>query len=234
MLALILARGGSKGLPGKNIRALNGLPLLAYSIKAAKETGRIEGIVLSTEDPEIAKLGKAHGAEVPFMRPAELAQDSSPVREAIIYTIDRLTRENGRPVKEFVLLQPTSPLRTAQDVSKAMDLFQKKQADAVISVCKAHHPPFWAKAIAADGKLEDYFITADATLSDNRQEHKPCYYPNGAIYIFNYQYFKNNENYYAGNVFAYEMPKERSVDIDDLFDFTLAEFLINIKNDDHE
>ncbi len=225
MLGLILARGGSKGLPGKNIKELNGLPLIAYTIKAALASGRIDRLVLSTDDEKIAEVGRSYGADVPFMRPAELGADKTPSKDVIVYTIDTLMRSSGQKIKEFMLLQPTSPLRTSQDIISALNLFRDKQADAVISVSEGHHPPAWAKRVLPDGRLANYNVPQIEVL--NRQDAAKVFYPNGAIYVFNYDYYRSVDDCYSGKVYAYQMPKERSVDIDDLFDFKLAEHLLN-------
>jgi CMP-N,N'-diacetyllegionaminic acid synthase len=186
----------------------------------------IDELVLSTDDEAIASVGKEYGAGVPFMRPLELAQDKTPSREVVLYTIDRLNQKREKEIKEFVLLQPTSPLRTGQDIVDAVKLFREKKAEAVISVSEAHHPPVWARRVSPDGRLSDYF-PAQAEVH-SRQEAEKAYYPNGAIYIFNYEYYKRN-NGGDGRVFAYQMPKERSIDIDDQYDFKLANYLLGGK-----
>ncbi len=222
MIAIVPARGGSKGLPGKNIKHLNGKPLIAYSIEAALKSSSIDRVIVSTDSQEIADIAIEYGAEVPFLRPANLASDSSNAIDSYLYTIDRLMQETGIVIDDFCVLQPTSPLRISSDIDAAVEVFSKNNADSVISFCEEHHPISWHKHIQNDGRLEDIF--SDRTLK-NRQELKPTYYPNGAIYIFKSTLIRSGE-YYSDNTYSYVMPRNRSVDIDVLDDFTLAAFLI--------
>lgn len=228
MLALIVARGGSKGLPNKNIKLLNNKPLIAYTIEAAQKSKYIDKIILSTDCHQIAKIAQKYGAIVPFMRPESLATDDSPVIETFIYTIDKLNNEFGYKISEFVLLQPTSPLRTSEDIDNAIELFYNKNADSVISYTPEHHPIFWHKFINDDYTFEDIFQNTQT----NRQNIKKTFYPNGAIYVFKYSLICQKK-YYSEKSFAYIMPRNRSVDIDTIEDFEYAEFLIlkNLKNE---
>ena len=225
MIAIIPARGGSKGLPGKNIKPLSGKPMIGYTIEAAIESNQFSDIILSTDDSKIADVAKSFGAKIPFLRPKELAGDTSSAIDTYIYTIENLNNELNHSVTEFVVLQPTSPLRTSRDIVKAVKLFKEKDADSVISVSEAAHPPVWAKKIREDGVLVNYF---ESNLHNkNRQEIHTAYMPNGAIFIFNYEKLKSGYGYYFNKTYPYIMPKERSVDVDDQLDFDVAEFLIN-------
>lgn len=225
MLAIIPARGGSKGIPGKNIKLLRGKPLIAYTIEAAQATKSIDRLILSTDDEEIAEVVQKLGVEIPFMRPAELAQDDSLAIDTYIYTVDRINSENSKQYDEFVVLQPTSPFRTAADIDNTVELFREKNADSVISACEASHPPVWAKKIDTSGVLKDYF---DIDIGNkNRQELKPSFMPNGAIFILKLSLLKSHYSYYSDKTYAYVMPSERSVDIDTFFDFEFAEFLMS-------
>lgn len=225
MIAIIPARGGSKGLPGKNIRPLRGKPMIAYAIEAALASSHITEVVVSTDDPEIYEIALQYGAKDTFLRPTELASDSSLAIDNYIYTLERLKREYHYNVDKFIVLQPTSPLRTVEDIDSAIALFKAKGADSVISYCEEHHPISWHKYIKEDGKLENIFPDA----LNNRQDVKPSYYPNGAIFIFNYALIKSGR-YYSDNTFPFLMPRNRSVDVDTLEDFEYIEFLIG-KND---
>ena len=151
MLAIIPARGGSKGIPGKNIKLLSGKPLIVYTIEAAMAAKSVDRIILSTDDPEIAKIAGKYDVEIPFMRPAHLSKDDSLAIDNYIYTIDRLNTTSPTQYNEFVVLQPTSPLRSASDIDNAIKLFHEKNADSLISVCEASHPPLWAKKIHWEG-----------------------------------------------------------------------------------
>lgn len=227
MLAIIPARGGSKGIPRKNIKYLSGKPLIYHTIKAAKEAEYIDRIVVSTDDEEIARVALEYGAEVPFLRPEELATDKAKAIDNYIFTIDKLNEMKSDVIKEFIVLQPTSPLRTASDIDNAIKLFYENKADTVISVVKAEHPPTWYKIINDEGILQDYFPLTDNSL--NRQETAETYLPNGAIYIFNYEALIKNYGYYNSQTYPYIMKHENSVDIDTLLDFEFAEYLFNIR-----
>ncbi|MXS72240.1 acylneuraminate cytidylyltransferase family protein [Flavobacteriaceae bacterium W22] len=223
MIAIIPARGGSKGLPGKNIKLLNGKPLIAYTIEAAKQSKSITRIIVSTDDQNIADAALEYGAEIPFLRPSHLATDDALAIDVLKYTIERL-KEEQNSIEEFIVLQPTSPLRTPLNIDEAVNLFRGKNADSVISYCKEHHPIRWHKYITEEGKFENIF---DDTLQ-NRQMEKPTYFPNGAIYIYKTEII-NTGKYYTENSFAYIMERESSIDIDDIQDFEYAEFLLKKK-----
>lgn len=221
MIAIIPARGGSKGLPGKNIRPLCGKPLIAYTIDCARQAKSIERVIVSTDDREIAEIARQYGAEVPFLRPDHLASDSAQAVDAYIYTISRLSQEEGVAISEFVVLLPTCPLRLPSDIDGAVALFRKKQADSVVSYTPEAHPVRWHRFLTEDGSFEDIF---PPTLA-NRQEERMSYYPNGAIYVFRSEIIRQRR-YYTNKSYAYVMPRSRSVDIDSLEDFAYAEFLM--------
>ena len=222
MIAIIPARGGSKGLPGKNVRPLNGKPLITYTVEAALKSRYIDRVIISTDDEEIARVAVQYGAELPFMRPAELASDTAMAVDNYIYTIGRLEKEGRKPIQSFVVLQPTSPLRTSDDIDGAVELFQSKNADSVISYCPEAHPVTWHKYLDDEGRFVDIF---DINIK-NRQDNRISYYPNGAIYVFKTAMIRGRK-YYSENSYAYIMPRNRSVDIDILDDFEYAEFLLN-------
>jgi len=226
VIAIIPARCGSKGLPGKNIRSLHGKPMIAYTIEAALESKDIENVIVSTDCKEIEDVAKKFGAKSHFLRPEELALDNSKAIDNYLYTINRLNNEFEYNVKNFIVLQPTSPLRAIEDIDGAIELFNHKKADSVVSYTEEQHPIEWHKHITEDGKFENIF---DERLL-NRQEYKSSYFPNGAIYVFSYELIKHNL-YYGDNSYAYIMPRHRSVDIDTLEDFQYAEFLMRQKND---
>ena len=224
MLAIIPARGGSKGIPGKNIKPLCDKPLIVYTIEAARAARSIDRVILSTDDEEIAEVSQKHDVEIPFMRPAKLAQDDSLSIDNYIYTIDRLNDESSKQYDEFIVLQPTSPFRTVVDINNAIELFHEKNADSLISVCESPHPPSWSRKIDKIGRLREYF---DLNIGNkNRQELETAYIPNGAIFIFKLSLLKKNYSYYSDNTFAYTMSRERSIDIDTPLDFEFAEFLM--------
>jgi N-acylneuraminate cytidylyltransferase/CMP-N,N'-diacetyllegionaminic acid synthase len=225
MLAIIPARGGSKGLPGKNILKLAGKPLICHTISAALKTKSITRVIVSTDDANIASMAEDCGAEVPFMRPDELASDNSLAIDSYLYTIDRLATEDNIKIDSFIALLPTAPLRLANDIEGAIEVFKIKEADSVISVTDPEVPVEWYKRINKKGVLEDYFTNANTMK--NRQEFNASYIPNGAIYIFNVDKLRSSRTYYMEKTYPYIMPRRRSVDIDEVIDIYWAEFLIN-------
>lgn len=225
MIAIIPARGGSKGVPGKNIKSLCNKPLIAYSIEAALSSELVDRVIVSTDCNAIAEVAKKYGAEIPFMRPSELAQDKSLAIDNYIYTMNRLNENMSHPYQEFIVLQPTSPLRTSKDVDESIKLFFKMKANSVISVTEAEHPVTWYKKIDSKGCLKEY-CSYDSG-NKNRQEIEQAYIPNGAIYIFNLIVLKKTLNYYSDRTYAYIMPHNKSLDIDNYFDFEFAEFLMS-------
>lgn len=222
MLALIPARGGSKGLPGKNIKLLHQQPLIAYSIAAALECPSVTRVIVSTDNAEIAQIAQKYGAEVPFLRPQHLATDTSTSLETYLFTLSELEKTENYPCEDILILQPTSPLRTALHIQEAIELFKAKNADSVVSYCQEHHPIFWHKYVNENGQFAEVFNEGNI---QNRQELKPTYYPNGAIYIFKTQLLKQGI-YYTENSYAYLMDKKFSVDIDTEEDFEFASYLI--------
>ncbi len=225
MLALIPARGGSKGLPGKNIRPLAGCPLIAHTIHAAQVAVSITRVVVSTDDEEIAAVARAHGAEVPFLRPAELAGDASPAIDTYLHACSELERQGSPPIEELAVLLPTSPLRMAPDIDQAVGQFRLRSAEAVISVTPSAHPLHWAKVVDDQGVLRDA-LPGGAANNRNRQDYPQTFLPNGAIYVFSRILLERRAGYYTDRTYPMVMPKQRSVDIDDLYDFAIAEFLL--------
>lgn len=227
MIAIIPARGGSKGLPGKNLKLLNGKPLIVHTIEVALASKKISKVIVSTEDEEIARIAISAGAEVPFMRPLYLASDESLAIDTYIYTLERLKTDFSLNIESVVILQPTSPLRLVNDIDGAIDLFFEKKADSVISYTKEAHPISWHKHIDYDNKLISIF--EDKLL--NRQDTKETFYPNGAVYVFQYSFLKER-NYYSDKSYAFIMPREHSIDIDYIEDFEYAEYLLRKRKDE--
>ncbi|MEV9616104.1 acylneuraminate cytidylyltransferase family protein [Aliarcobacter butzleri] len=226
MIAIVPARGGSKGLPGKNIKDLLGKPMIAYTIEEALKSEYITEVIISTDCKEIEAVATKYGAKSLFLRPPYLASDSAKAIDNYIYTIDRLNKEFGYVITDFIVLQPTSPLRKVEDINGAIKLFKDKKADSVVSYTEEHHPIVWHKYITKDGKFENIF--EEKLL--NRQEIKKSYFPNGAIFVFDYKLIKQ-EKYYSENSYAYIMPRLRSVDVDTIEDFKYIEFLMKGSNE---
>lgn len=209
-------------MPGKNIRDLKGKPLIAYTIEAALSSKYITRVIISTDDTKIAEIAVNYGVENPFMRPAELASDTALAIDVYEYTLNRLEKESLNHIHDFMVLQPTSPLRTSDDIDAAIELFRKNNADSVISYCKEHHPIIWHKYIDEKGKFENIF----ENKINNRQSERVSYFPNGAIYIFKRSMIAAKQ-YYTDRSYAYIMDRYKSVDIDTIDDFEYMEFLMD-------
>ena len=222
MLAIIPARSGSKGLPGKNTKLLCNKPMIGYSIQEALKSKFITRVIVSTDDQSIYDLSIELGAKESFLRPGYLAEDESLAIDNYKYTLKRLEESTQEKINSFVVLQPTSPLRTVEDIDGAINLFLERDADSVISYCKESHPVLWHKFIKEDGMLESIF--ADERLA-NRQEYRESYYPNGAVYVFKHSLIAQGL-YHSSKTFPYIMPRSRSVDVDTLEDFEYAEYLM--------
>lgn len=223
IIAIIPARGGSKGIPQKNIRLLAGKPLIAYTVDYALKSKYIDTVVVSTEDQEIAAISYKYGAEI-IKRPAILAQDDSPTIDAVLHVLEALKIQNEEQ-NVVVLLQPTSPLRNSEDIDSAIDLFLKNECDSIISVCESEHPPYWAY------KIDDHYlkpIMGNDFLKKRRQELPKSYMPNGAIYISTVGVLNKYKSFNSSRRLPYLMPAIRSVDIDNELDFIVAESIINI------
>lgn len=222
VIALIPARGGSKRLPRKNVMTLGGMPLIAWSIKAASGSKYVDEVFVSTDDTEISEVAKKYGALVPFMRPSELAADKSTTNDVILHAIDALELKGN---EVLVVLQPTSPLRKSSDIDLSIELLEGKQASGVVSVCECEHSPLWSNKLPSDRNLSSFI--SDEALGKRSQDIETFYRLNGAIYAYKCQDLKDqNGIFYNKNVFAHIMNRENSVDIDFLSDFKLAEFYI--------
>lgn len=223
-LAIIPARSGSKGLPGKNVRLLDGIPLMAYSILAAKNSNIFQTIILSTDSREYADIAMTYGAEIPWLRDTKLASDNAFSTDVVIDLLNRLS-ETGKQYTHFTLLQPTSPLRTSSDINEAWKLLQQKKASAVIGVSECQHPPQWCNILPEDLCMKD-FIKPEAMVP--RQNLEQQYMVNGAIYMSETIAFMKHKSFFMPDTYGYIMPPERSVDIDNEIDFLVAESLINL------
>ena len=223
VVGLITARGGSKGIPQKNIRLLAGKPLVAWTIEAALQSCGLERVIVSTDDKEIADVAQQWGAEVPFMRPAELAQDVSSHISVVTHAI-RWLEECDHYYPDYVmLLQPTSPLRTTEDIDAAIQIAEQHHALAVVSVCQTHHP-YLCRQVLEDGTLGDFMPNSIGYLC--RQALPRAYANNGAIYLNQCQSLISNQTLWPKGTHAYIMHPERSIDIDTPWDFYLVELIL--------
>lgn len=223
MLAIIPARGGSKGLPNKNILDFDGEPLIARTVKTALKSKYIDDVIVSTDSEAIAEAAVKAGAENPFMRPQELATDTAKVIDTFVYTLETLKEKYNREYEKVIILQPTSPLRETKDIDEAIELYERKNALTIMSVVEAEIPPEWYLTIDDHLFMKNYI---EELSSKNRQEYKKLYLPNGAIYIFDVKNLLETKLYKNDRTYAYIMNKENSIDIDDIYDFLLAEAIV--------
>ncbi len=223
ILALIPARGGSKGIKDKNIIDLCGKPLIGYSIDAAKQSKYIDDVVVSTDSEKIAEVARKCGAEVPFMRPAELAQDKSKSIDAVVHAINAL-KEQNRIYDCLVFLQPTQPLRAPDDIDGAIETFYKCGRQSLVSVCEVDNHPLLIRSID-DGRLKPLLNMGS---SIRRQDMPKFYCVNGCIYINAIEEI-NSSTSQNDNTIPYIMESSHSVDIDELKDLELAKFYIENK-----
>ena len=218
LLALISARGGSKGIPRKNIRSFCGKPLLQWSIDAALATACVDQVVVSTDDPEIAQVAKACGAEVPFLRPAELATDIASGIAPVLHALEQLPQ-----VSDVLLLQPTSPLRTSADIEAIVALRQQAGRESAVSLTPSAKHPAWMYSLSQDQRLQP-LQQQDGVHC--RQQLVPAYVLNGALYLASRAFLLREQAFIAPDTLGYVMPAERSVDIDTPLDWQWAEFLM--------
>ena len=225
ILGLIPARGGSKRLLRKNIKLLLGKPLITWTIEQALASKYLDRVVVSTDDKKIAEISIKYGAEVPFVRPKELAEDDTKGIDVVLHAIDWFKEDDKQKKYDLImLLQPTSPLRTTEDIDKVIELLFLKEAKTIVSVCEVDHHPLWVNILPEDGCMKDFI--RQKIMNKNRQELPVFYRLNGAIYLAYCNYIKKQKSFFGEKTFAYIMPGEKSIDIDDEIDFKLVEILI--------
>ncbi|WP_027849363.1 pseudaminic acid cytidylyltransferase [Marinospirillum minutulum] len=222
-IAIIPARGGSKRLPGKNIKDLAGKPMIAWTIEAALESQVFDYVFVSTDDEKIAEVAKTAGAKVPFLRPAELASDEATTNDVITHLVDWFESEFNQQVSTLAIFQPTSPLRNAQHIKEAMQLMEEKSAKAVVSVCKVEYPIQFCNTLGTDGSMDGFIKPENLKRT---QELEPYYRLNGAIYLFEKGYIDKLTDIYSKGTYAYVMDTKKSTDIDTLEDFQKAELIL--------
>lgn len=224
VVAFVFARGGSKGLPGKNIRSLNGKPLLQYSIETAKKIDGIDDVFVSTDCEAIAKVAEQFGAKI-IKRPAELSTDTSPEWLSWQHAIHYVESNFGE-FDSFVSLPATSPLRNEFDVKSAIDKLHNANADACISITPASRSPYFNMvSINADGTVG--LVNKSLDVVSRRQDAPVVYDITTVVYAVSVEYIKKGTSLFLGEVVATVVPKERAVDIDDIYDFLLAEAIVN-------
>lgn len=228
VLGVIPARGGSKGLPGKNTKDLCGKPLIAWSILAGLQSKVVSRLVVSTDSEEIAKVARNYGADVPFMRPAELARDDSPSAGVILHALDYF-KTAGEEFDFVMMIEPTSPLRTAEDLDRAMEvLWKEKDADAIVGVARteSQNPAFLLK-MDDRGFIQGYENKTIKVL--RRQDIASVYYLEGSVYISRVGTFREKSSFYHEKTLGFEFPKWKALEIDDIDDFIMVEALMRSK-----
>jgi CMP-N,N'-diacetyllegionaminic acid synthase len=226
VLGIILARSGSKGLRGKNIKIFNGKPLIEWTILDGLESKYIDDLIVSTDGTEIAQVALSVGAEVPFIRPPELATDISTSADSILHALDWLSSQ-GRDYEYLVLLEPTSPQRDADDIDRALEYMLIKNAPAVVSVCQAEtiHPDFM---YILDNKEKIVPFSGNYSNGIRRQDLPPVYFLDGTVYCSKVAEFRNKRGFYHENTHAIVLPKWKSFEIDDELDFVMIEALMKL------
>lgn len=220
-LCIIPARGNSKRFPRKNLAMLKGIPLIAHTINAAKESGVFGAIIVSSEDEEILDVAKKYGVEG-ALRPEELSGDRVPIADVCLHVLKEYTGNDASEI--FAMLQPTSPLRTGGDICAAYDLLMTNATEAVISVATLSHAPQRAQIIE-HGLLKPFFKAAD--VEKQSQDLPPLYVPNGAVNVMKTAVFLRETTFFVAKAAPYILPPERAVDIDEPLDLEWAEFLLS-------
>ncbi len=225
ILALIPARGGSKGIPGKNIRHLAGRPLICWTIDTALATSVLDRIIVTTDDREIAAIARQAGADVPFLRPAELARDETTDMPVYHHALQWLADEERYLPDIVVWLRPTAPLRIPVDIEQAVARLLTTGADWIRSICPVEHHPYWMYRLE-DDRLQPFQPGLDTARFPRRQTLPPVYRLNGAVEVTWCRTILKKQLLYSGDVRGYIMPPERSIDIDTMIDFLTAEALL--------
>jgi N-acylneuraminate cytidylyltransferase len=220
VLAIITARGGSKGLPGKNIVDLGGKPLLAWSIEAAQRSRHVDRLILSSEDDDIIAVAEKFGCEVPFRRPREFATDGATIHPVLIHALDQL----DEAFDYLVLLQPTSPLRTAADIDGALELCAGQGASACVGMCETKKPVEWMYRVGDDAGVKPVL---GEIVTNRRQDLPATYVINGAVYVARVDWYREHRGFLGPTTLAWRMPPERSIDIDTELDLLMAQAILS-------
>ena len=219
IFGIIPARGGSKGVPRKNIREVGGKPLIAWTIEEARQSRHIDRLVVSSDDDEILAVAAQYGCET-LKRPAELAQDDTSAYDVVAHAL-----QHERSCTHFVLLQPTSPLRTREDIDRCIEICLEQDAPACVSVCEAETSPYWMYTIHEDGRLSPV-LHSDSALFTRRQLAPAVYALNGAVYVARANWYLRSKTFVTDDTLSYVMPPERSIDIDTPFQLEFADYWI--------
>ena len=222
ILFVVTARGGSKGVPRKNIKLLGGMPLIAYKIIAAQKCRYEKRILVSTDDEEIAKVGRKYGAEVPFMRPAELSTDSASSADVVLHAMNWI-KDNSKEKYDYVcLLEPSSPFASYKDFDKAFELIQEADADTLLGMKEVDVTSNFIHSLDEDGKLSEFYYAIKDLKSIRRQDQAKEYTMNGCMYIAKWDYFMKNKLFHSENSVPNIMSEENSIEIDTMLDYEIA------------
>ena len=228
--AFIFARGGSKGLPGKNIRPFGGKPLIAWSIEQALAVDRVDRVIVSTDSDEIASVAKDFGAHVPFMRPAELAGDQSPEWLAWRHALDFLKVSEGGLPDAMLSVPATAPLRRQVDLENCLDEYEKGDVDVVITVTEAHRSPYFNMVKENTDGTVGLVIPLQTSIA--RRQDSPAVFDMATVaYVVRPEFVFSNTSTFEGRVRAVQIPSKRAIDIDTLLDFQIAEYLLGVGED---
>ena len=220
ILAVIPARGTSRGLPGKNTLLAGGKPVIAWSIEAAQASRYVDRVILSSEDEEIMEMARQWNCEVPFARPPELATDAARIEDALLHALDTIVETYDY----LVLLQPTSPLRSAEDIDRCLEICQRTGAPACVSVSEPRRSPYWMYRVEDDGRMEPLFD--DGPEIHRRQDLPTIQSLNGAVYVAETSWFRRQESFFGPETRAHVMPFERAIDLDGPTDLLLLRTLL--------
>ncbi len=227
-VAFVFARGGSKGVPGKNIRCLAGKPLVGWAIEQASAVGRIGRVIVSTDCEEIADVARQYGAEVPFIRPKHLAEDNTPEWLVWRHALTYLSESTGCYPKAFISVPPTAPLRAVEDLEKCLDEFEKGEADAVITVTDAHRNPYFNMVrVGTDGYVSLAIPPVESIV--RRQDTPVMFDVTTVAYVVRPEFVMTQNGLFEGSVRHVHVPLERALDIDTPLDFQIAEYLATLR-----
>lgn len=222
VLFVITARGGSKGVPRKNIKMIEGIPLVAFKIIAAQKCKYEKRVIVSTDDGEIAEVSRRYGAEVPFMRPAELATDSASSVDVVLHTMNWVS-ENLKETYDYVcLLEPSSPFASYKDLDEALRLMEENDADTLLGMKEADVSTNFIHSLDKDGKLSEFYYAIKDMKSIRRQDQKKEYTMNGSMYIAKWEYFMKNKLFHSENSIPYIMSEQSSIEIDTMLNYEVA------------
>lgn len=202
--------------------ALGGKPMLAYTVEACLESKCFQRVHVSTDSKVYATIAREYGADVPFLRDYKYSTDQASTEDVVRFVLDEYDKR-GEHYDTFAIMQPTSPLRTADDIKKSFELMKEKQADSVIGICKMEHSPIWSNILPENGSMNGFL---DVTQNLNRQSFSQYYRINGAMYLVKREIYTQHTAMYGPNSYAYVMPKSRSIDIDDEVDYRVAQAML--------